>query len=136
MRNDTKTLHKFGYTVIQVVEGEKHRYNYNYRGIKNDDWYPGYPKTMDPYSYTATSKVVDIQHRIVTGVEDTYVTLLTQSDVADLEQLKQEYDYMRGLVDESNRILQEHVRENKIRRTNAGVEEAYQHYKFLLSLAE
>ena len=123
----TETIEKLGFRVIQVVEGTDYP-------PRNYQYFQNYHKADEPYTYQVKS--VEINHRIVAGYDDTYVTLLTERDIADLERLKKEHDYMRGLIDESNRILSAQARENKIRRANTGVEEAYQHYKFLLNLAE
>jgi hypothetical protein len=123
----TESLEKLGFKVIQVVEGTDYP-------PRNYQYFQQYPKAEEHYTYQIRS--VDINHRIVPGYDDTYVTLLTERDIADLERLKQEHQYMLGIVEESNKILSTQARENKVRRANTGVEEAYQHYKFLLNLAE
>ena len=134
---DVETLKKQGYRVIQVVEGQHPSYEYVYGRKRNDDWYPNYPLTKyEEEAYRHTFKTVHVNHQLIAGHENTYVTLLTEHDVEDLDRMKQEFKYMKAIIDESNQILQQSAREKKIRDTNQGVEEAYQHYKFLLSLTK
>lgn len=123
MNDETKILNELGCKVIQVVDGT--------------DNPPGsYYHFNDKLETYYTLKTHEIHHRIVAGYDSTYVVLFSEHDIRRLGQKLHDYNYMSTLFSESQKVLQEDAKERKIRNSNKGVAEAYEHYKFMLNLAK